>query len=101
VTRNLLPATVEDEPAQQWLMSGVQSLKFYYHDGTQWRDSWDSTTADPTTGQTNTLPAAIKLQIQLIAKEGGRPLSLSAPVELVVPIVVRGRTNATAQASGG
>jgi general secretion pathway protein J len=100
VTRNLLPATVEDEPAQQWLMSGVQSLKFYYHDGTQWRDSWDSTTADPTTGQTNTLPAAIKLQIQLAAKEGARPLSLSAPVELVVPIVVQGRTNATAQGGG-
>ena len=101
VTRNLLPAMVEDEPAQQWLMSGVQSLKFYYHDGTQWRDSWDSSTADQTTGQTNTLPAAIKLQIQLTAKEGGRRLSMSALVELVVPIVVRGRTNAIAQASGG
>jgi len=101
VTRNLLPATVVDEPAQQWLMSGVQSLKFYYYDGTQWRDSWDSTTADPTTGMTNTLPAAIKLQIQLAANESRRPLLLSAPVELVVPIVVQGRTNATAQASGG
>src|SRR5438067_945126 len=58
VTRNLLPATAEEEPAQQWLMGGVQGVTFYYYDGTQWRDSWDSTAADPTTGLTNNLPQA-------------------------------------------
>jgi type II secretion system protein J len=45
VTRNLLPAMAMDQPVQQWLMSGVQALKFFYYDGAQWRDSWDSTTA--------------------------------------------------------
>ena len=80
VTRNLLPAMVVDEPAQQWLMSGVQSLKFFYYDGTQWRDSWDSTTANTTTGLTNDLPQAIKVQVQLASNERGRPRSLSAPV---------------------
>jgi len=39
VTRNLLPATAEEQPAQQWLMGGVQGVTFYYYDDTQWRDS--------------------------------------------------------------
>lgn len=101
VTRNLLPTTVVDPPTQQWLMSGVRSLKFFYHDGAQWRDSWDSTTADPATGLTNSLPRAIKAEIQLASKEIGRPNSLTAPVEIVVPVVIQGRTNQTAQAGGG
>jgi hypothetical protein len=101
VTRNLLPAMVVDQPPQQWLMNGVQSLKFFYYDGTQWRDSWDSTTASTTTGLTNDVPQAIKVQIQRASNDSGRPRSLSAPVEMVVPIVVQGRSNQTAQASGG
>ncbi len=101
VTRNLLPATVEDEPAQQWLMGGVQGMVFSYYDGTQWRDSWDSTTADPTTGLTNNLPRAIKVQIQLASQQPGRALFAAAPIELVVPIVVQARTNKTQVASGG
>ena len=101
VTRNLLPAMVADQPVQQWLMSGVQALKFFYYDGTQWRDSWDSTVASLITGLTNDVPRAIKVQIQLASRESGRPRSLSAPVEIVVPIVVQGRSNQTAQASGG
>ena len=101
VTRNLLPAMAVEEPAQQWLMSGVQSLKFFYYDGTQWRDSWDSTTASTTTGLTNEVPQAIKVQVQLASKERGRPRSLSIPIEIVVPIVVQARTNQMAQASGG
>jgi len=101
VARNLLPATMEDEPTQQWLMSGVQSIAFYYYDGTQWRDSWDSTTADPTTGLTNNLPQAIKVQIQLASEQTGRALSVAAPVELVVPIVVQARTNKTQVVRGG
>jgi len=100
VTRNLLPATAEEEPAEQWLMGGVQGMAFYYYDGTQWRDSWDSTTADPTTGLTNNLPQAIKVQIQLASQQTGRALSAPAPIELVVPIVVQARTNRTQQASG-
>ena len=101
VTRNLLPATAEEEPARQWLMSGVQGLTFSYYDGTQWRDSWDSTTADPTSGLTNNLPRAIKVQIQLATRPSGGAATVAAPVELVVPIVVQARTNHTQQASGG
>ena len=101
VTRNLLPATVIEEPARQWLMSGVQGVTFYYYDGTQWRDSWDSTTPDPTSGLTNNLPQAIKVQIQLATWPGGKAVAVAAPIELVVPIVLQARTNKTQQATGG
>ena len=97
-TRNLLPS-LQDQPVQQPLMSGVQNLAFLYYDGSQWRDSWDSTVADTRTGLTNTLPQAIKVQITLAAQQIGR--SVAAPVELVVPITVQARTNETAQTSGG
>ena len=100
VARNLLPPTADEQPAQQWLMGGVQGVTFYYYDGTQWRDSWNSTTADPTTGLTNNLPQAIKVQVQLASQQTGRALSAPAPIELVVPIVVQARTNRTQQASG-
>src|SRR6266404_9663384 len=33
VTRNLLPATLEEEPARQWLISGVEGMIFNYFDG--------------------------------------------------------------------
>jgi hypothetical protein len=96
VSRNLLPA-LTDQPERQWLMSGVQSIQFSYHDGTQWRETWDSTTADPVTGVSNTVPKAIKVQIQLAsdpeAVRGARVRA--APIELVVPIAVEPRTNTT------
>jgi prepilin-type N-terminal cleavage/methylation domain-containing protein len=98
VTRNLLP-TLQDEPVAQFLMSGVEEINFYFHDGTQWRETWDSTTADPVTGQTNTLPRAIKVQLQLASETRGQPLG--APVEIVVPVFAQASTNLTAQASGG
>ena len=41
VTRNLLSQT-QDPPVQQRLMGGVQGLVFYFYDGEQWLDSWDS-----------------------------------------------------------
>jgi len=101
VSRNLLPASVEEPPAQQWLMGGLQSMTFYFYDGTQWRDSWDSSVADVTTGLTNILPQAIKVQIQLVSGQTKGALSIPAPVELVIPVVVQARTNKTQLAAGG
>ncbi len=96
VSRNLLPV-LTDLPEDQFLMSGVEALLFEYHDGTQWRDYWDST------AETNSLPAAIKVKLYLAA---GRTNRLwEQPVELVVPVVVQPSaqtaTNQTAAASGG
>ena len=92
VNQNLLPVMIEEQPTQQVLMSGVQNVLFFFYDGTQWRDSWDSSTADPTTGQTNTLPQAIKVQIQLAAGDNGRRMA-ATPVEMVVALMAQNSTN--------
>ena len=92
VTRNLL-APVEDLPEDQFLLSGVEEVRFQFHDGTQWRDTWDSTL------DTTVLPGAIKVQLYLTRDRTNR---LNAePMELVVPVLLQPDTNATAQASGG
>jgi type II secretion system protein J len=97
VSRNLL-AAAEDIPNEQWLMGGIESLQVSFYDGNAWRDVWDSTTPDAVTGTTNNLPKAIKLQIQL-ASNYGEPRKM--PTELLVPVVVEGRTNAVQAATGG
>jgi hypothetical protein len=91
VARNLLPLnqyTTDD----QYLMSGVEQISFQYYDGNNWKDTWDSTAADTTTGLTNNLPPAIKLQLRLHSEN--RSAGTPAPVELVVPVPVLARTNA-------
>lgn len=93
VTRNLLPPAVEDPPARQWLMSGVEGLRFQFYDGLQWRESWDSA-AEPTV-----LPTAIKVQIALASEPQGR--GARAGIELVVPVTVDAATNEARQATGG
>ena len=98
VSRNLL-TSLQDEYEQEWLMNGVQTLTFLYHDGTQWKDSWDSATENTSTGMSNSLPTAVKVQIQLVSENsaGNRSRSRELPIELVVPIVVQQRTNQTQQ----
>lgn len=93
VSRNLLPALV-DQPVQQPLLGGVQSINFLFFDGSQWRDSWDSTAQ-----QQSKLPQAIKLQMAMASEPGTR--AVSAPIELTVPLMVDAGTNATTQTSGG
>ena len=104
VSRNLLPS-LQDEYEQEWLMTGVQTLTFLYHDGIQWKDSWDSAIENTSTGMSNSLPAAVKVQIQMVSENsvGNRSRSRELPIELVVPIVVQQRTNQTQQvaATGG
>ncbi len=98
VSRNLLP-TLQSQYEQEPLMSGVQTLTFLYHDGSQWRDSWDSTIENTTTGVSNGLPAAVKVQLLLATENssGSRGGSRDVPIELVVPLVMQQRTNQAAQ----
>lgn len=91
VSRNLLPAATE-QPVQQWLMGGVDTVTFLYYNGTEWADSWDSTT-------TSNLPTAIKVQITMAMEDKSR--TADTPVEIVVPVVVQGRSNTTSTATGG
>lgn len=92
VTRNLLPVNAE-QPDNQPLLNGLQSLAFYYYDGTQWRDYWDSTT------ETNKLPYGFKVQLQFVREAGDRTARL--PVELVVPVILQVGTNETSQSTSG
>ena len=92
-TRNLLPITSPDLPEREWLLDGVQDMLFLYYDGFQWQNVWD------TTQTTNTLPLAIKVQIQLVPEPGSAGRLGRSPIELVVPIDVQARTNQTAQAT--
>lgn len=96
VTRNLLPS-LQEQPVQKPLLSGVQAVSFFFYDGSQWRNTWDSTIADTKTGLTNTLPQAIKVQLALASERTGR--FAPAPIELVVPLVIQARTNETTQAN--
>lgn len=90
VSRNLLPPGY-NEPLQERLLEGVETLEFLFHDGTDWRADWDSTTEE------TPLPRAIKVELQLAARdERSEP---PPPIELVVPLLVDGATNATATAS--
>ena len=90
VTRNLLPA-LQDEPEDQWLMSGVEDVLISYYDGTQWIETWDSTT------ETNKLPQAVKVELQLAENESGRVTQ--QPIQLLVPLAPQVGTNQTAQSS--
>jgi hypothetical protein len=86
VSRNVL-ATTYEQPADQWMMSGVDDIAFECYDGTQWRNVWD-------TEQTDTnLPSAIRVRI-LLAKTQ-ESTARSQPIEMVVPIDSQSRTNAT------
>ena len=93
VTRNLLPVT-QAQTANQFLMSGVDAITFQYYNGTAWQSTWDSTQVNPTTGLTNNLPTAIKVDLQL--HNDNYAAGIPAPVEMVVPIMVVARTNVTA-----
>ena len=88
VTRNLLCTTVP-EIEDQFLMSGLQEIKFSCYDGTQWLDSWDTTN-----GNTN-LPLAVRVRIQLAGA------AAKDPIELVVPIFSQSRTNQLQPAASG
>lgn len=85
VTRNLLPVQ-SVTPDVQTLLTGVSDAKIDFYDGTQWTDSWDSTT-------TSTLPKAIRFHLTQAGIDPNR--AAAEPIELVVPVMV---TTTTSQA---
>jgi type II secretion system protein J len=90
VTRNLL-ATMTQQPDDQWMMGGIESIQFSCYDGTTWNDTWDSTI-------TTNLPAAVRVRI-LMSNPGGTTGSLR-PIEMLVLIDSQSRTNQNTGASG-
>ena len=87
INRNLLAMTTQT-PEIQWLMGKVQTLEFDCYDGTQWRNTWDTSAGD-----TN-LPVAVRVRIQLAARPG-EDASKSQPLEMVVPLISQTRPNLT------
>ena len=85
VNRNLL-ATTTTTPEIQWLMGSVQTLEFDCYDGTQWRNTWDTSAGD-----TN-LPVAVRIRIQLAPKPGDAVAAVP-PIEALVPLISQTRTN--------
>jgi len=73
-----------------------ETVEFDCYDGSQWRGSWDTSLGD-----TN-LPAAVRVRIQLVSKEGEVARNRQ-PLELIVPLLAQTiRTNsATTTASSG
>lgn len=92
VTRNLLPLT-QDLPEDQPLLQGVESILFSFHDGTAWKDSWDST------NEVVLLPRAIRVSLTLVDTNLNRTTSRPPPIELVVGLLVEPATNTTTTSS--
>ena len=88
LNRNLL-ATTTQTPEIQRLMGNVQTLEFECYDGTQWRNTWDTSSGD-----TN-LPATVRVRIQLAARPGEEASKTARPLEMLVPLVSQTRTNLT------
>ncbi len=75
--RNLLAST-EEEPQEQRLLHGLESLEFQYYDGEEWQDSWDSTARE------NTLPLAVRIQVRFQSDEEESRAQL--PIDVIVPM---------------
>ena len=87
VTRNLLATSTQSAEVQR-LLSNVDSLDFFYYDGSQWRDTWDTSAGD-----TN-LPLAVRMRLQMAADPatGNRA---PEPIQMVVLLDSQTSTNRT------
>ena len=99
VTRNLLATTLE-EPPEQGLLPGVESLEFSYYDSDAWVDSWDSTTHQ------NESPQAVRVRIEFAAGEddtrGAKPFErVFEVVALEMEQADPGQENGGQQPPGG
>jgi len=91
MNRNILAVTTQ-VPEIQPLLSHVETVQFDCFDGSQWRDTWDTSSGD-----TN-LPSAVRIRIQLLAKPG-EDASKKPPLEMLVPLITVTRTNQVATMS--
>jgi prepilin-type N-terminal cleavage/methylation domain-containing protein len=80
VTRNLL-SLEEEEPEETELLNDIYGMEITYYNGTDWTDSWDSSTVD------NALPEAVLVHISF-QPEDSDETNPQAPLELLVPIVI-------------
>ncbi len=87
----LLLHLIEDEPEDQWLMGGVERIEFWFHDGSAWRTTWDSTS------ETTPLPRGVRMDLELTPQPDQQ---YDQPViSVVVPLLVQASTNTSSQAN--
>jgi general secretion pathway protein J len=78
VNPNLLATSTQAADIRP-LMSHVETADFDCYDGSQWRNTWDTSSGD-----TN-LPVAVRIRIRLVANPG-EDASRKAPLEIMVPL---------------
>jgi prepilin-type N-terminal cleavage/methylation domain-containing protein len=93
--RNLLSYT-SPTPETTRLVGNVEKLEFFFYDGTQWRDVWDTTSGDAS------LPLAVRARLYLASDRQAGNQRLE-PVEMVVQIQAcsNSSTNSTQTAQTG
>jgi len=103
VTRDLLDTDAQAQ--EQQIMTGVQSLEVSFYDGANWQSSWEFNTADNSstsgttastsgsTGNVETLPEAIRVDIQQEPPTAGG--IAPAPLEILVPWTMQPFTSPT------
>jgi prepilin-type N-terminal cleavage/methylation domain-containing protein len=89
VNRNLLAISTPASQSQR-LLGNVARLEFLFYDGSQWRNSWDTSNGD-----TN-LPLAVRVRLLLARENPGANDFNRQPMELLVPLVIQSGTNTTA-----
>ena len=89
VNRNLLAISTPASQSQR-LLGNVARLEFLFYDGSQWRNSWDTSNGD-----TN-LPLAVRVRLLLARENPGANDFNRQPMELLVPLVIQSDTNTTA-----
>jgi prepilin-type N-terminal cleavage/methylation domain-containing protein len=84
VSRVLLATSTMEEPAEEHILTGVDSFDIECYSGTQWINFWDTTSGD------EGLPKAVRLRIQFASetRNASRP-----PIEMVIPFSVQSITN--------
>ena len=90
VTRNLLPVQ-EAQPDPQVILGDVEAATISFYDGNGWIESWES-------AESQTLPLAFRFTLARVPAGGGQ--GKLAPVEIVVPVMVRTTTSQTEETEG-
>jgi len=85
VTRNLLATSTQAADVQR-LLGNIENLDFFFFDGTQWQNSWDTSS-----GSTN-LPQAVRVSIRLASTNGPSPAN-AQPLEMLVLLTSQSVTN--------
>jgi type II secretion system protein J len=92
ITRDLI-SQEQQQPEEEVLCRGVRSFSLRYYDGTQWQETWDSTTVG------DALPLAVSFTLD-IALPGSDPNDQNARTQRITKIVPHATAKPTDTSSG-